>query len=548
MANGNNEAANLTNTGDASVASPNVVESSATLLAECNSYSSDSSQSVGGQQACATPRESFQGCFGNGNQGRVPADCLPPLQLGERGDFDCQPNKIESWKQHNRDSQRERIEKVRDHDRWNYQQDRNNNDRNDRNNDRNRDRNNGRNNDRYNDRDNRYTYSDKNVVISASQHNGKGLDIFIGKPPCDDNRRDSRRDAPRDHERQLPPVMRGERPCPPDHNSHRNEPEDRIPCKDDQRETSENSAENTRNKDCGQVRSVIFRGANGRQDTVSAYTADKNESLQQVMKRLHPALSEEQLQKEVKALVAYNKGYGNQIDGQQISEGQTIYLTSVKFLDDKGQLDRIESPNGRVTDFDYEKGKLKSFRVTNPNGPTEEGKRNPNGGWTLSKNDITLPARDVHVSKSGDVVIDVDDSTRLVRLTRGDDVATKFDQNKQAIESLIVRDGKLNALYKYDRHDGTNKFTATYSDQPHRNVFVDTAQAHLGERISRLLGLETTQPDKLVSVEGQVRSENLYQFNGTEQNSEGELVDKYKARYKNIPAPKIQPPKQRQAG
>jgi hypothetical protein len=568
MANGNNEVANLTNAGDASVTAPNTVEPSANLLADCNSYGRDSSQTVGQQQGCATPRETFPGSFSNGGQGRISPGCLPPLELSNRGDFNCQPPRgvydgryssgsndrdahNEKWEQHNRDSQRQRDEENREHARHN---DRNDDRNNDRYNDHNRDRDWNR---RNKHNDNSYTYADKNVVISASQRNGKGLDIFFGKPPCDDNPRRSDRNNSRDYERQVPPIVRGERPCPPEHNSRRNVPEERVPCQDNQRETTENSAENTRKNDCGQIRSVIFRGANGRQDTVSAYTAEKNESLQQVMKRLHPALSEEQLQKEVKGLIAYNKGYGNQIDGQQITEGQTIYLTSVKFTDEKGQIERIESPNGRVTSFDYDKGKLKSFRVTNPNGPTEEGKRNADGSWLLNKNGATITAREVHVSKAGDVVINVDDSTRLVRLTRGDDVATKFDHNKQPIESLIVRDGKMHALYKYDQNDGTNKFTANYSDQPHRNVFVDTAQAHLGERISRLLGLDSlpqaskndlAEASPYNDARSEIRSENVYQFNGANVNENTNLTEKYKTRYKSTPVPKMQTQKQREAG
>jgi YD repeat-containing protein len=238
---------------------------------------------------------------------------------------------------------------------------------------------------------------------------------------------------------------------------------------------------------------IEVRGKNGHRDTVSGIHPRSGETLPELLKRLHPNLSKEQLAYEVRQVLKYNRDYGNDIGLQtRLNPSKAVYLTSIKYLDARGQIARIEGPTGTITEFNYNTdGSLSSYKMTAADGSTLEEAKRAGNDWILTRNGKTERAQSIQIDDWGNTIITNLNGDQLAHLTNGTDVKTTFKDHKP-INSEATRQGKQTASYDY-LYEGENvKVFATYSDEPNKKVL-------LSEQIS------PEALERLAAAQGRIR-------------------------------------------
>lgn len=203
------------------------------------------------------------------------------------------------------------------------------------------------------------------------------------------------------------------------------------------------------------VHDVTIRGKNGNTDTISGTCPEPGESLPQLIKRLHPNLTGDQLAHQVRQMLKYNRDYGNDLgDGTKLDPSKEVYLCSVKYLDASGRVSRIEGPTGRITELAYRNdGQLAGYKISSGDGSTEEG-RWLNGKWIVSKGGQASEEQSVDVDPWGDIIVTDKQGSQFAHLTSGTDIRTTYKDGKP-IESDSSRNGQPLDRYDYE-YEGSN--------------------------------------------------------------------------------------------
>lgn len=209
----------------------------------------------------------------------------------------------------------------------------------------------------------------------------------------------------------------------------------------------------------------------GTTDTVAGINPRAGESLGELVKRLHPNLSDTQLAKEVQKVLKYNHDYGNNLaDGKTLDPSKSVFLTSVKYVDDHGRITRIEGPTGRVTEVSYDAKGMSGFKITGTDGQEiEEARKDTSGNWTASKDGKTLRLSDADIDLYGNITETDASGNRVGHLTRGDDVNTRV-VNGKPVQSETFRNGEKLASFEYEATDGGYNIFARYADNPGQRV------------------------------------------------------------------------------
>lgn len=242
-----------------------------------------------------------------------------------------------------------------------------------------------------------------------------------------------------------------------------------------------------------QVHNVSIHGKNGRSDTVAGIKPEQGESLSHLVKRLHPNLSDEQLAKEVQKVLKYNRDYGNDLgDGKALNSSKDVCLTSVKYVDDRGRISRIEGPTGIVTNVTYDSQNsnvISGYQITGPDGRiVEQARRDSRGNWTGERNGQPMTIKDVDIDVYGDITVTDAAGNKVGHLTRGDDVYTRYKGGKPA-ESVTQRNGEEMVRYEYAPSDNGYKIYARYPSDPSRRVLVTPeVDEESVKRITQALG------------------------------------------------------------
>jgi len=219
---------------------------------------------------------------------------------------------------------------------------------------------------------------------------------------------------------------------------------------------------------------TVHNDGKGLSDTVAGINPGQGESLSHLLKRLHPDLSDEQLAKEVQKVLKYNRDYGNELgDGHKLDSSKSVFLTSVKYVDEKGRITRVESPTGIVTAVSYDGAGMSGYKITGPDGKTviEEAHKDSGGKWTAVRDGQAVKIAAVEMDIYGDITVTGADGNKVAHLTRGDDVYTRFNNGKP-VESTTLRNGEQQVSFEYDAVDGGYKIYARYPSDPDRRVLI----------------------------------------------------------------------------
>ncbi len=222
-------------------------------------------------------------------------------------------------------------------------------------------------------------------------------------------------------------------------------------------------------------RDVVITGRSGARDTVSGITPLAGESLIQLLKRLHPDLPESQLPHEVRQILKYNRDYGNDLgDGTSLDSSATVYLTSVKYLDNLGHIAKVKCPTGKAITYDRSaNGSLRCYEIRSRQGAIiETGALVAPGLWSVNRNGRTewLPA--AVVDKYGDLILTDSYGNKRTHLTRGDEVSTIYNDTRPQF-CRTVRDGADIARFVYDYRQGDVRLFAIYPNDPGRRILLD---------------------------------------------------------------------------
>jgi hypothetical protein len=234
--------------------------------------------------------------------------------------------------------------------------------------------------------------------------------------------------------------------------------------------------------DTHQPFSQVLHGKQGRSDTVAAIKAEAGETIGALIKRLHPQLPADRLEREIKHLLQYNENYGNDLGDGSNLDGKKIYLNSVKLYDQQGRVTRIEGPTGRCTDITYDGTGASAYRITNPNGSVLEEAHKLSSGWQLTRGDQTQTLRQVDVDHWGDITVTDDNGNQVGHLTRGDDVLTKYDGDTP-VESETLHDGEVTTKYQYEKQNGLLRVYAIYADNPSQRYLLDDTADDAMDRV-----------------------------------------------------------------
>ncbi len=219
---------------------------------------------------------------------------------------------------------------------------------------------------------------------------------------------------------------------------------------------------------------IVIHGKNGHKDTISGINPQKGETLPQLIKRLHPNLSEQQLAKEVQHMLKYNKDYGQDLgDGNHLDPSKPVYLSSVKYLDDAGRVTRIEGPTGRVTEIAYDGTGVSAYKITQPNGTISEQASKAGGSWSVVGADgqrQSLAA--VLVDPYGDIIATAANGKKIAHLTRGDDILTDYENGKPQ-SAVTLRHGNVVSQYQYEYTNEKVSCYITYSDSPNQKILLE---------------------------------------------------------------------------
>lgn len=242
--------------------------------------------------------------------------------------------------------------------------------------------------------------------------------------------------------------------------------------------------------DCEKARDIVIASEKrGIKDTVAGINPRPGETLAELIKRLHPDLSDAQLAKEVQKVLKYNRDYGNDLgDGSRLDSGKAVFLTSVKYLDDRGRITRIEGPTGRITEISYDANGIFGYKITEADGRVAElAYKDAGGNWVSAKNGWTEPLKDVEIDIYGNITATDLQGNTTGHLTRGDDVHTRCGDG-QLLEFVTVRNGQVLVVFEYEQVDGAVHLYARYSNDPERRVKISAIAD--GEQEKRL-GLAT---------------------------------------------------------
>ena len=226
------------------------------------------------------------------------------------------------------------------------------------------------------------------------------------------------------------------------------------------------------------VHSITINGTNGARDIVSGIKARDGESVADLLKRLHPDLSKEQLAREVKHLLKYNKDYGNDLgDGLSLSSTKDILLPSVKYLDSQGRITKIEGPTGRVTEFSYDAiGQLSSYKISSADGNIEEqSRKDAFGDWMLIKHGRSEKIKSVEVDSHGNIIATDQKGTQFAHLTNGTDLRTTYDKNRP-VEAVATIKGTQVGRFTYVYDGDSAKIFAVYPDNLSHKILLCESQ------------------------------------------------------------------------
>jgi len=248
---------------------------------------------------------------------------------------------------------------------------------------------------------------------------------------------------------------------------------------------------------------ITIRGRNGHTDTVSGITPLSGESLEQLVKRLHPNLSAEQLAHEVKQVLKYNHDYGNDLgNGTNLDPNHAIYLTSVKYRDAQGRISRIEGPTGRLTEISYgNDGAIAGYRISSASGGIEEqASKNDKGQWTLARGSNSEALKKVDIDLNGDLVATDVQGNQSAHLSSGTDVNTSYSAERP-MKSVATRQGEETSEYIFEYEGNSTKVFVIDRADPSKKVLLNNQES--SETISRLalaLGLGPHQESAAVNV------------------------------------------------
>lgn len=226
-----------------------------------------------------------------------------------------------------------------------------------------------------------------------------------------------------------------------------------------------------------QVRDIKVTSKSGASDTLAGINPRPGETLPHLIKRLHPDLSEKQLASEVQKVLKYNRDYGNDIgDGSALDADKAVFLTSVKYVDEKGRITKIEGPTGRVTEVVYDAKGISAFKITEADGRVSEvAGRDADGKWTATRDGKTVALKDVEIDIYGDITTTDNNGNTSGHLTRGDDIHTQVQDGKP-IQSVTIRDGKQSVVFEYEVVPGGTQIFARYPEDPGRRVALNSVE------------------------------------------------------------------------
>lgn len=231
-------------------------------------------------------------------------------------------------------------------------------------------------------------------------------------------------------------------------------------------------------RDTEKVRDITLKNEKrGTSDTVAAINPRPGETLPELFKRLHPNLSDEQLAKEVQKVLKYNRDYGNDLgDGKALDSNRPVYLTSVKYLDENGRINRIEGPTGRVTEVSYDANNVMSgYKITGADGKTfEQAQRQSDGSWLATREGQTAKLASADIDLFGNITATDAQGNKVGHLTRGDDVVTRMVDGKLT-QSATYRNEQKGVVYEYEATNGGYNLFARYPDDPNKRVSISMA-------------------------------------------------------------------------
>jgi hypothetical protein len=220
---------------------------------------------------------------------------------------------------------------------------------------------------------------------------------------------------------------------------------------------------------------VVIHGKNGHSDTVTGVTPESGETVPQLIHRIYPDLSPDQLHKETAQFVKYNRDYGNNITADsRLDSCKPVYLPSIETTDSDGRVNRIQSPNGNTTEIAYDGDKVSGYRIMDNSGRIVESvSSTSNGQYDLVNSDgKQMVLKNVAVDGSGNITLTDEQGDKIGHLTRGDDVYTQFQSGKPAC-ATVVRNGQIDSTYQYDYSDNQASVYATYADRPSERMLLN---------------------------------------------------------------------------
>jgi hypothetical protein len=246
-----------------------------------------------------------------------------------------------------------------------------------------------------------------------------------------------------------------------------------------------------------------IKGRNGHTDTVSGITPMSGESVEQLIKRLHPSLSAEQLAHEVKQVLKYNHDYGNDLgNGSSLDPSHPVFLTSVKFHDAQGRINRIEGPTGRLTEINYgSDGSVAGYRITSASGQIEEQvSKNDKGQWALTRGSETRVLKNVDIDPNGDLIATDAQGNQIAHLSSGTDVNTSYDSGRPT-KSVAMRKGEETSEYLFEYEGNSTKVFVIDKSNPSQKVLLNQQESpEVASRLALALGQGQHQESNAANI------------------------------------------------
>jgi hypothetical protein len=248
---------------------------------------------------------------------------------------------------------------------------------------------------------------------------------------------------------------------------------------------------------------LAIRGKSGHESIVAAINPAPGENLSDLIKRLHPDLSSAQVDREVRHVLQYNKAYGHDLgNGAHLDPTKSVYLTSIKYFDENGRVNKVESPTGKLTEIGYDSKGVAGYRITSPNGTIEEqASKDAAGKWTMIlANGHAQGISHVIVDPEGNLVAIDQAGNKLSHLTRGDDVYMQYHDDKPQ-SAATTRDGRLVSKERFEYTDGKVRQYAVYGDYPNKEILVsEQSETTEGNLSDGCIEVSNGHAEKIVSV------------------------------------------------